>query len=111
MSHDQNAADQRIDHVEKQSQFHLFLADDSCERISFLVWFRHGLDSLPDFVSMPQKAQMAQNLEIIVQESGEASFDGCDVVRSLQAQIDRTAQVCRHFGVAFTNDETALGPF
>jgi hypothetical protein len=33
MAHNQNTADQRIDEVEYQGQFHLFLADDRCERI------------------------------------------------------------------------------
>src|SRR5688500_19356506 len=33
MPHDQNAADQMIDEVEYQGQFHFFLADDCCERI------------------------------------------------------------------------------
>jgi hypothetical protein len=33
MAHDQNAADQRIDEVKNQGQFHLFLADYCCEWI------------------------------------------------------------------------------
>jgi hypothetical protein len=33
MAHDQNAADQRIDEVEYQGQFHLFLADDCGKRV------------------------------------------------------------------------------
>jgi 1,2-phenylacetyl-CoA epoxidase catalytic subunit len=33
VAHDQNAADQRIDEVEYQGQFHLFLADDGGEWI------------------------------------------------------------------------------
>jgi hypothetical protein len=45
MSHDQNAADQWIDDVEKQRQLHLFLANYRCEWIGSIV---HRVHRLPD---------------------------------------------------------------
>ena len=43
-----DATNQRVDNVQQQGEFHLFLSDDSCEWISFLLEFLHGLHRLPD---------------------------------------------------------------
>lgn len=50
-------------------------------------------------------------LEIFVQESCESSFDGRDIAGSAQVKIDRAAQVSRHFGFAFADDQTPFRTF
>jgi hypothetical protein len=49
MAHDQDTADERIDDVQQQREFHLLLPDDRRKRVLFSAWFMHGLHRLPDF--------------------------------------------------------------
>jgi hypothetical protein len=48
MSHDQDAADQRVDDVQEQRKLHFLLANNGREWISFMRQFAHESHRLPD---------------------------------------------------------------
>ncbi len=52
MSHDQDAADQRVNDVQQQGELHLLLPDNRRKRIIFSVYSIHRLHRLPDFKSL-----------------------------------------------------------
>jgi hypothetical protein len=57
MAHDQDTANQRIDHIQQQAQFHLLLPDNRRKRIGFNILFHHWRHRLPDRHEKAQKAQ------------------------------------------------------